>query len=989
MSNSSQPLTSVIIRTIGRPELKAAINSVLQQTYNHIEIIVVNANCRDNIGQFYAERPIIRSIISNEPLKRSAAANTGLANACGEFIIFLDDDDLFEVDHIEKLAVALAENPRAVAAYSGVRCSTFNHGIEESPPLRIFNYPFNPARLLYENYIPIHALLFRSESCGENGNCRFDENIDIFEDWDFFLQIMQKGEFIHINEITAIYRIHDMGGQGVRAESTKAIDALDYMLNKWRYLWTKTQVRDMVAYTRLINNLLETHKRLLQERLTEINLSPTVIQPLDMIDRYIPDISQLQVDLHKAQVRNNDLELNLQKSELNLHESKALTARLNQFIQDDKARLKEMEQNNASNIQIINSIQQELMVAKGEIGSYLIEISKLKSSQWYHIHIKMNAIKRKIRTVIYLLKEGRFKEFIDKIYENAFRLFAIKKKYGLRAEEIRKHDPMNMKLIEGTNSNMMANPLISIIIPVYQHAKFLNECIESAINQTYSNIEIIIIDDHSPDSAVQDILQEYRHHPNVRLFLNSKNEGISATQNRALLESRGQIIAFLDCDDYLAPEAVSSSISHWKENTIYTHSARVNIDENGREINRICFQQLPRKDYFSENLTSMYATHFKMIRRDVFSRLGLFDPRFDYAQDYDFLMRAAAHYPTESFSYIPQFLYFHRLHGNQNTEIQNCRQQEAVTMIKKEAILRKQIQAGNFDKKISFIMLSFGKQNQTLEAIKSIKRTVKIPHEIILLDNGSEPSTVEFIKINIEDKFEDTIVIYHHINLGPAVGRRVALGYASGDWFIIFDNDEVAEQGWIEELLIRGLSDPQIGAVTCKVIFPNRKLQCCGGTITRIDEDLVKLDLIGSGMDAYDLNTAIFTDCDWCPIGATLFTTNPSRFLHSGYPNVFEDAGVSMAMRKLGYRLINSPASWVWHNHMLFEKEIDMGDRYKEERYDPSRMLISVASFYKENSLIIYDEYIWRENNLNKSDLNEIRKLLDDVSNKSFPGMVY
>jgi hypothetical protein len=52
-------------------------------------------------------------------------------------------------------------------------------------------------------------------------------------------------------------------------------------------------------------------------------------------------------------------------------------------------------------------------------------------------------------------------------------------------------------------------------------------------------------------------------------------------------------------------------------------------------------------------------------------------------------------------------------------------------------------------------------------------------------------------------------------------------------------------------------------------------------------------------------------------------------------------------------------------------------------------MLISVASFYKENSLIIYDEYIWRENNLNKSDLNEIRKLLDDVSNKSFPGMVY
>src|SRR5690606_28194525 len=118
-----------------------------------------------------------------------------------------------------------------------------------------------------------------------------------------------------------------------------------------------------------------------------------------------------------------------------------------------------------------------------------------------------------------------------------------------------------------------------------------------------------------------------------------KNEGISASQNWLLIASTGDVIAFLDCDDYLADNAIETAMNAWRNDTVYLHTGRINIDENGQEVNRISFEHLPRQDYFSENLDRMFATHLKLIHRDAFAKVGLFDPRFDSAQDYDMLMR--------------------------------------------------------------------------------------------------------------------------------------------------------------------------------------------------------------------------------------------------------------------------------------------------------------------------------------------------------------
>ena len=526
------------------------------------------------------------------------------------------------------------------------------------------------------------------------------------------------------------------------------------------------------------------------------------------------------------------------------------------------------------------------------------------------------------------------------------------------------------------------NPKVSIVIPIFNHYNYLRQCIDSALAQTYQNIEIILIDDQSSDPAVIPLLEAYADKPGVKLIRNSVNQGISETQNKAIIESSGAIIAFLDCDDFLAPDAIAICVENWKSNTVYLHTGRINVDKEGVEINRIHFKDLPRKNYFEENLRAMYATHLKMIRRDVFSRVGLFDARFDSAQDYEMLMRIAFHYPTESFVHVPDCLYHHRIHNEQTTTTQNSKQLSLTAQIKKEAKLRENIRLGHYQRFVSIIMLSYGKHTQTLQALQGLEQTVKIPHEVILYDNGSTAETVDFLKTQIDGQFSNVKVFYGDTNLGPAQGRRQALEHASGEWFIIFDNDEIPEPGWIEELLLRAESNPQTGAVCCRVTFPDGRLQFSGGKVDQADptDVLIDLGLHDYGKPYSDLSTCGFREVDWCPIGATLFTVNIAPYLHDGYPNTFEDAGVSFALKKAGYRLLNAPGALVWHEHITFRPDVEMGKKYMADRYNPKMMLKSVASFYAENQLIIKDEYIWRENGLNVMTRPQLLRALNEAS---------
>lgn len=110
---------------------------------------------------------------------------------------------------------------------------------------------------------------------------------------------------------------------------------------------------------------------------------------------------------------------------------------------------------------------------------------------------------------------------------------------------------------------------ISIVVAVYNAEKYLKKCIESLLNQTYDNFEIILVNDSSTDNSLEICNQYSNLHSNVFTFSNERNVGVSATRNRGIDISSGEYICFVDSDDYVEPNYVEKLITCYKKyNTV-------------------------------------------------------------------------------------------------------------------------------------------------------------------------------------------------------------------------------------------------------------------------------------------------------------------------------------------------------------------------------------------------------------------------------------
>ncbi len=127
--------------------------------------------------------------------------------------------------------------------------------------------------------------------------------------------------------------------------------------------------------------------------------------------------------------------------------------------------------------------------------------------------------------------------------------------------------------------------LISIIVPIYKVEKYLNKCIESILNQTYSNLEIILIDDGSPDKS-GDICDFYKNKDSRIKVIHKKNEGVSSARNIGLDISKGKYIMFVDGDDYIDKNMVMGLYRLIKEQSADIAIGGVNdVDENNNQVN--------------------------------------------------------------------------------------------------------------------------------------------------------------------------------------------------------------------------------------------------------------------------------------------------------------------------------------------------------------------------------------------------------------------
>lgn len=193
-------LVSILTRTMGRPCLAEAAASVAAQTWPAIEWLVVDAAGTGLVPPEAGDAEV-RVIGTGERMLRSRAANAGLRAARGDRLLVLDDDDLLLPDAIRKLSAALDAGPARVA-YGDV-------DVETKPGERPLTYrmEYTPLQLHLRNMFPPNAALFDLSLVRRDG-VAFDEALDWYEDWDFWLKASAHTPFVHVPEVTAIYRLH-------------------------------------------------------------------------------------------------------------------------------------------------------------------------------------------------------------------------------------------------------------------------------------------------------------------------------------------------------------------------------------------------------------------------------------------------------------------------------------------------------------------------------------------------------------------------------------------------------------------------------------------------------------------------------------------------------------------------------------------------------------------------------------------------------------
>ena len=190
-------------------------------------------------------------------------------------------------------------------------------------------------------------------------------------------------------------------------------------------------------------------------------------------------------------------------------------------------------------------------------------------------------------------------------------------------------------------------PLVSVVIPTYNRATLLARALDSALAQTLSDFEVLVVDDGSTDET--EAVVRGCGDDRVRYLRQPTNQGVSAARNRGLQEARGPFIAFLDSDDVWFPHKLDAQVTRFRElpedvGLLYG-GVENEYDQGQREL------QMPshRGDLYATLLVRnvIHGTSGVMIRRDVVTTVGFFDEEIPAIEDYDYWLRASRFFEVD------------------------------------------------------------------------------------------------------------------------------------------------------------------------------------------------------------------------------------------------------------------------------------------------------------------------------------------------------
>jgi glycosyltransferase involved in cell wall biosynthesis len=207
------------------------------------------------------------------------------------------------------------------------------------------------------------------------------------------------------------------------------------------------------------------------------------------------------------------------------------------------------------------------------------------------------------------------------------------------------------------------NPLVTVICTCYNHERFLKESLDSVLNQTYHNIEIIVVDDASKDGS-RTIIESYiKERSSLTAVFNEVNQGICASFNKGLALAKGKYIIDLATDDVMEPEKIEKQVQYFEklDNTyavVFTNARH--IDETSRflDLHFKPGEHIPQGNIYKDVVMRFFLPGASiMVRRKVLEELGGYDESLAY-EDFDFWVRSSRNY---KYAYLDEPLIRHRI----------------------------------------------------------------------------------------------------------------------------------------------------------------------------------------------------------------------------------------------------------------------------------------------------------------------------------------
>lgn len=614
------PKVSVIIPTYNQEQyISEAIDSVLSQTYQDFEIIITNDGSSDQTLQHLQEKtdPRIRLFSFDQNQGVSLAANHCIRHATGELIAILDSDNIFLPDKLEKQVDFLTKNPEFDAVFTHAKIinkNGNNHEGKEALFEKVFSQK-NKDRFqwlnsfFYADNSLCNTSVLIKKSCYDKIGL-YDPRLRQVHDLDFWIRLCLKSEIYILPEPLVLFRFHDRNISGITPE------------NMIRHVWEIPQVLEHYLSSELI----------------------------PIFHKIFPELEQFETPIE------------------------------------------------------IDNLQ--FLIAK------LALTVQRPSHQYFGIYTLYQLMKNP-QTAEYIAKKYSFK-YTDLIHlagsHDIFQITTNRKlKYelGKTQKQLQRLNPQNTQQISvispvfiSSESQSQLNPsfpLVSILIPTYNGEEFLSKAIESALTQTYPNLEIIISDDGSSDATVK-IAESFQHQSSIpyRIITHS-NYGLVKNLNFCIQEAQGKYIKFIFQDDWLEANCIEKMVNLAEQdpeiglvfsprqvvihpnsksdpNCQCAYNGAINLHQKWSQLKSIQFGQdlLSDPNCLISGLNKIGEPTTVLILKEVFEKLGEFDPNLQQLLDVDMWWRIMGHYKI---AFIDQVLSSLLIHKQQQTQV-NISQQE-------------------------------------------------------------------------------------------------------------------------------------------------------------------------------------------------------------------------------------------------------------------------------------------------------------------------